>query len=167
MLGEASHCETEQRVEIYTKRPENSLTASTSPSDIVIFATGWKQSVPFLAPELRDAVQRHGRMKLYRFILPPHEQRLGFIGYEGSVACQLTSELGAHWLSQVFRGEMKLPSAPDMDAEIDRVEHWMSQVVPDQEEANPSFHVWPTTPMNFCPIWGLGSRARVMCLRNF
>jgi dimethylaniline monooxygenase (N-oxide forming) len=102
-------------------------------ADIVIFATGWKQSVPFLAPELRDAVQRHGRMKLYRFILPPHEQRLGFIGYVASVACQLTSELGAHWLSQVFRGEMKLPSAPDMDAEIDRVEHWMSQVVPDRE----------------------------------
>jgi dimethylaniline monooxygenase (N-oxide forming) len=102
-------------------------------ADIVIFATGWEQSVPFLAPELRDAVQKHGRLKLYRFILPPHEQRLGFIGYVASIACQFTSELGAHWLSQVFRGEMKLPSTPEMDAEIARVEHWTAQVVPDRE----------------------------------
>src|SRR3984893_4203512 len=58
-------------------------------ADIVILATGWEQSVPFLAPELREAVQKDGRLKLYRFILPPHEQGLGFIGYVASVACQL------------------------------------------------------------------------------
>jgi dimethylaniline monooxygenase (N-oxide forming) len=98
------------------------------PSDMVIFATGWRQSVPFLAPELRETVQSHGRLKLYRFILPPREQCLGFIGYVASVACQFTSEIAAHWLSQTFRGEIKLPSACDMEAGIARVERWTSEV---------------------------------------
>ena len=50
-------------------------------ADIVIFATGWQQGVPFLAPELRDAVLHNGRFNLYRFILPPQAPQLGFIGY--------------------------------------------------------------------------------------
>ena len=100
----------------------------------MIFATGWQQGVPFLVPELRDGVLSNGRFKLYRFILPPRVPRLGFIGYASSIACQFTSEIAAHWLSQSFRGELRLPSADAMEQEIAHVERWTSEAVPGRDQ---------------------------------
>lgn len=99
-------------------------------ADVVIFATGWRQGVDFLDPALRSRVQKNGTFQLYRHILPPEEPHLGFIGYAASLACQLTSEVAAHWLSQVFRGELSLPSVAEMEHEISRVLAWASEVVP-------------------------------------
>ncbi|WP_433731755.1 flavin-containing monooxygenase [Nocardia sp. CA-129566] len=99
-------------------------------ADVVIFATGWRQSLPFLAPELEGAVLRDGHFQLYRRILPPTEHRLGFVGYASSPACQLTAEISAHWLSQSFRGELALPNVDQMQAEILRVRAWLTDVLP-------------------------------------
>jgi cation diffusion facilitator CzcD-associated flavoprotein CzcO len=99
-------------------------------ADVVIFATGWRQSLTFLAPELESAVLHDGHFQLYRHILPPTEQRLGFVGYASSVACQLTSEISAHWLSQSFRGDLPLPAVDDMQAEVNRVRAWLADVLP-------------------------------------
>jgi hypothetical protein len=99
-------------------------------ADVVIFATGWWQTFAFLAPELQAAVWRDGHFRLYRHILPPTEQRLGFVGYASSVACPLTSEISAHWLSQRFRGELTLPAVDEMEAEIERVSAWLAEVLP-------------------------------------
>lgn len=96
----------------------------------MIFATGWRRSLPFLGPELQAAVVRDGNFQLYCHILPPTEPRLGFVGYASSTACQLTSEISAHWLSQGFRGELALPTADAMQAEIGRVRAWSSEVLP-------------------------------------
>jgi cation diffusion facilitator CzcD-associated flavoprotein CzcO len=87
-------------------------------AEVVIFATGWRQSIDVLDAELRDEVRKDGKFHLYRHILPPREPCLGFIGYASSIACQLTSEIAAHWLSQCFRGELKLPSVSAMEREI-------------------------------------------------
>jgi dimethylaniline monooxygenase (N-oxide forming) len=103
-------------------------------SDVVIFATGWRQGIDFLSPELRDEVWRGGKFHLYRHILPAREPRLGFIGYASSIACQLTSEIAAHWLSQCFRGELTLPSALAMEREIARVHAWADEVFPARSE---------------------------------
>jgi hypothetical protein len=75
-------------------------------------------------------VRRDGCFRLYRHILPPTERRLGFVGYASSTACQLTSEVAAHWLSQCFRDELIPPSAAEMEREISRVLEWASEVVP-------------------------------------
>ena len=99
-------------------------------ADVVVFATGWRQSLSFLAPELRAAVVSDGRFQLYRHILPPAEQRLGFVGYASSTACQLTSEISAHWLSQCFRGQLALPSVDEMRSELRRVRAWLEEVLP-------------------------------------
>lgn len=103
-------------------------------ADVVVFATGWRQEFAFLAPDLHAAVRHDGRLRLFRHILPPTEPRLGFIGYASSTACQLTSEISAHWLSQHFRGELPLPPVVDMDAEIDRVHAWLAEVLPARPE---------------------------------
>jgi len=99
-------------------------------ADVVIFATGWRQQVAFLADELRRQVERAGAFHLYRFVLPPDVPQLGFIGYNSSTACQLTSEIAAHWLAQVFRGELALPTRAEMHAEIARVHRWAAQAMP-------------------------------------
>jgi cation diffusion facilitator CzcD-associated flavoprotein CzcO len=103
-------------------------------ADVVIFATGWQQRLDFLDSELRREVLKDGRFHLYRHILPPREPRVGFIGYASSIACQLTSEIAAHWLSQCFRGELQLPAVPDMEREISRVHAWANEVFPARRE---------------------------------
>ena len=99
-------------------------------ADVVIFATGWRQTLPFLAPELASAAMQDGNFRLYRHILPPTEPGLGFVGYASSIACQLTSEISAHWLSQTLRGAHTLPAVDDMKAEIQRVQTWLAEVFP-------------------------------------
>ena len=105
-------------------------TSETLQADLIVLATGWRQSFTFLDADLLSKVERSGRLGLYRHILPPQEPRLGFIGYASSTACQLTSEVGAHWLSQCFRGELNLPTVADMEREIARVLDWASEVFP-------------------------------------
>jgi cation diffusion facilitator CzcD-associated flavoprotein CzcO len=99
-------------------------------ADVVVLATGWHQRFAFLDTDLLSRVQRNNRLSLYRHILPPLELRLGFIGYASSTACQLTSEVGAHWLSQCFQGAMSLPSVAEMEREIVRVLEWANDVFP-------------------------------------
>jgi len=99
-------------------------------ADTVVFATGWRQTLHFLTPELASAAMRDGRFLLYRHILPPTEPRLGFIGYASSTACQLTAEIAAHWLSQTFRGELIPPTVDEMESEIQRVHAWLADVLP-------------------------------------
>lgn len=103
-------------------------------ADVVVFATGWRQKLPFLSSDLASIVLREGRFRLFRHILPPAEQRLGFVGYASSTACQLSSEVSAHWLSQAFRGELTLPAVADMDAQIDRVHAWLAEEFPTRAE---------------------------------
>jgi dimethylaniline monooxygenase (N-oxide forming) len=103
-------------------------------ADVVIFATGWRQTLPFLSSEIASTMLRDGRFWLYRHILPPTEHRVGFVGYASSTACQLTSEMSAHWLSQAFRGELTLPPVDDMHAEIQRVNDWLADVFPARAE---------------------------------
>jgi dimethylaniline monooxygenase (N-oxide forming) len=99
-------------------------------ADVVVFATGWRQPLSFLPTELRAAAVRDGRFQLYRHILPPTQQRLGFVGYASSTACQLSAEISAQWLSQHFRGELALPRIDEMQDEIRRVQAWLEQALP-------------------------------------
>lgn len=128
---------TPKRAQIASFTGATSLTLDTGEqveADVVIFATGWRQGVHFLEPELHGRVFKEGRFHLYRHILPPDEPGLGFIGYASSLACQFTSEMGAHWLSQHFRGELALPSRPEMEHEIARVQQWTAEVFPARKE---------------------------------
>jgi cation diffusion facilitator CzcD-associated flavoprotein CzcO len=105
-------------------------TGESLDADVVIFATGWRQTLACLDDDVRRRVERDGGFDLYRLILPPDVPRLGFVGYNSSTACQLTSEIAAHWLSQHFRGELSLPSPEEMRAEIARFRRWAADVMP-------------------------------------
>lgn len=141
-------------------------------ADLVIFATGWYQSVPFLAPDLRNEIQPDGRFELFRSILPPTEWRLGFVGYASSANCPLTSEIAAHWLSRCFLAEMGLPDPADMKQEIARVRKWTAKIFPKRAEGyfiggyvahyldelmrDMGLHPWQTTSFlseYLAPLW--------------
>lgn len=105
-------------------------------ADLVVCATGWRQSLAFLEPELQREIRPDGQFRLYRHILPPAEPRLGFVGYASSGNSPLTSEVAAHWLSQCFRGELALPDKSEMEQCIDRVLDWTERTFPQQSEGH-------------------------------
>ena len=80
------------------------------PADVVVFGTGFRQEVPFLAASVRrHVVDDDGVFHLYRNILHPDVPRLGFVGYNASLYSQLTSEIAARWLARHFLGRVPLP----------------------------------------------------------
>ena len=103
-------------------------------ADLVVFATGWRQDVSLLASGLREEVERDGKFRLYRHILPPRERRLGFVGYASAANSPLTSEVAAHWLSECFLGALTLPDAVTMEREIERRHEWAGEVFPNRNE---------------------------------
>ena len=103
-------------------------------ADLVIMGTGWQRDLSFLSDELRAKVMKNGRFHLYRRILPPGQQRLAFVGFFPTLTCPLSSEVGAHWATQLFTGNMRLPSTAEMDREIERLEHWARERVPELED---------------------------------
>ncbi len=103
-------------------------------ADLVIMGTGWQRDMSFLSDELRSQVIRNGRFHLHRRILPPGQQRLAFIGFFPTLTCPLSSEVGAHWATQLFTGNMSLPSPEEMDREIERLENWAKERVPEMED---------------------------------
>jgi cation diffusion facilitator CzcD-associated flavoprotein CzcO len=107
---------------------------TTLEADVVIFATGWRQPLDFLDAQLRDQIVIGDHFHLYRHVLPPAQPRIGFVGYTSSVSCQLTAEVSAHWLSDVFLGRLTLPTVPEMDAEIARVRAWLGHALPGRPE---------------------------------
>jgi hypothetical protein len=102
------------------------------PADTVVFATGWHQSISFLSAELQREIAGDGYIRLFRQILPPTAQNIGFVGYASSFACQLTAEIGAHWLSEHFLGSLAIPSVDEMNREIDRVHAWADENLPNR-----------------------------------
>ncbi|MDC3983277.1 flavin-containing monooxygenase [Polyangium jinanense] len=90
------------------------------PADVVIFGTGFRQEFPFLEPSLQRIVQdEEGTFRLYRGLYHPDVPGLGFCGFINSLYSQLTSEVGARWLCELFRGRMKLPPREEVIARID------------------------------------------------
>jgi len=104
-------------------------------TDLVIFATGWRQNTNFIDPALRrEIVGENGHFRLYRQILPPSVPRMGFVGYASSFAAQMTAEIGAHWLSQCFLKGFTLPTADEMNDEIGKVHDWAAEEMPSRRE---------------------------------
>lgn len=94
------------------------------PADVVIFGTGFRQEFPFLEPSLRRIVQdEDGTFRLYRGLYHPDAPGLGFCGFVNSLYSQLTSEVGARWLCELFRGRMKLPPREEV---IARIDEWLA-----------------------------------------
>ncbi|XP_004688156.1 PREDICTED: dimethylaniline monooxygenase [N-oxide-forming] 5-like isoform X2 [Condylura cristata] len=86
--------------------------------DVVIFATGYKFSFPFLES---DSTVLDNQYTMFKFVFPPQLEKptLAFIGILQPVGAVIpTSEIQSRWAAHVFKGLNKLPSVSDMMADI-------------------------------------------------
>ena len=83
--------------------------------DIVVFATGYRITFPFLDPELLDP--RDNELRLYQRVVPPHLPGLWFVGFIQVVGSGIALfEHQAQWVGDLIAGRCALPPARDMEA---------------------------------------------------
>ncbi|KAF3691143.1 Dimethylaniline monooxygenase [N-oxide-forming] 5 [Channa argus] len=86
---------------------------------LVVFATGYRFSFPFLASHAVSVSEN--KVSLYKYVFPPELDRptLAIIGLVQPLgAIMPISEMQARWATRVFKGCIKLPSVPAMLKEI-------------------------------------------------
>lgn len=117
-------------VEAYTDKGLRLATGEEVAADVVVFATGHHKTFPFLDPNVRvhDA---DGRLRLYRGIVPPGADRLGFVGFRQVFNNIMGMELTAHWLTGHFLETLlTAPGEREMEEATDARLAWQEQVLP-------------------------------------
>lgn len=100
-------------------------------ADIVIFGTGFTQNISFLEDKYRNLVMdEEGNFHLYRSIIHPDVPNLGFIGYNSSMFCQLTSEVASWWMLEYIKGNLVLPETWQIYREINTNFRWTQRHLP-------------------------------------
>ncbi|XP_068547273.1 dimethylaniline monooxygenase [N-oxide-forming] 4-like isoform X2 [Anas acuta] len=87
--------------------------------DVVLFATGYIFSFPFLEESVRSPLKNN--RSLYKCIFPPQLERptlaiMGLVQLTGSVMAG--AEIQARWVTGIFAGAYKLPPASRMMADV-------------------------------------------------
>jgi hypothetical protein len=92
---------------------------SVEHADLLVLATGYRVSLPFLAPEVYDPA--HNAMPLYQRVVAPHRPGLWFVGFIQTVGSGIPLyEYQAQWIGDVLTGLAALPSVAEMEAWIAR-----------------------------------------------
>ena len=90
---------------------------TTEHADLLVYATGYDISLPFLDPEVFDP--SGNRMPLYQRAVLPHRPGLFFIGFMQTVGANIPlMEYQSAWIGDVLTGAAVLPSVEQMDAWI-------------------------------------------------
>ncbi|MGX5816933.1 flavin-containing monooxygenase [Chitinophaga lutea] len=117
--------------------------------DVVVFGTGFTQSMPFLEPRHAAAITGpDGVFRLYRNILHPDVPQLGFVGFNSSLFTTLTSEIAAQWLVRYADGAMPLPGRQEMQRDMEFMASWRKSGRPIASE----FSGTCVAPFNFMHI---------------
>lgn len=117
-------------VEAYTDQGLRLATGEEVAADVIVFATGHRKVFPFLDPSVR-VHDSAGRLRLYRGIVPPGADRLGFVGFRQVFNNIMGMELTAHWLARHFRATLRTaPSEREMRDAVDARLAWQEQVLP-------------------------------------
>ncbi|XP_026511195.1 dimethylaniline monooxygenase [N-oxide-forming] 4-like isoform X1 [Terrapene carolina triunguis] len=103
--------------------------------DMVVFATGYTFSFPFLEESVRNIYR--SKYALYKYIFPPPLEKptlavLGLIELTGSIMAG--TELQARWATRVFKGLNQLPPASRLMAEVaKKQQHLIKQGLSNKE----------------------------------
>lgn len=88
-------------------------------ADLLVCATGFVQTVPFLAEDLqRRLTDDDGNFLLYRQIKPLDVPDLSFAGYNSSLFSPLSAEIAAVWITRDLLGRLSLPAAEEQRAAV-------------------------------------------------
>jgi cation diffusion facilitator CzcD-associated flavoprotein CzcO len=100
------------------RRPQAVLDDGTELSaDLVVAATGFEQSVPFLDGSL-TVRNGKGEFELFRNVLPHDAPNLTFAGYNTSFVSSLSAEAGATWIAAHLAGALTLPPLAERRAQV-------------------------------------------------
>ncbi|GAB3504516.1 flavin-binding monooxygenase-like family protein [Emticicia fontis] len=88
--------------------------------DVIIYATGYKVSFPFLKHYIEFDVEEKNNLRLYKRVIHPNFQNLFFIGLLQPLgAIMPLAELQAKWIAKIVKSECKLPSKQEMLGSIE------------------------------------------------
>lgn len=95
-------------------------------ADMVVLSVGSQSpKFPFLDDALRARLEAESDgPQLYRHILHPSFPQLGFAGFNHGFMHVPSAEIGALWLAALWRGELDLPSAAQMERDAAHVQAW-------------------------------------------
>ena len=100
-------------------------------ADVIVFATGFHKRVPFFDADA-DLKTDDGQFFLYRSIVPPDVEDIGFVGLRQTFNNFISMEVTAHWLSAYFKDELiESPTTEEMYETIDRRLEWLESEMPD------------------------------------
>jgi cation diffusion facilitator CzcD-associated flavoprotein CzcO len=89
------------------------------PADLIVCATGFTQSVPFLPADVTGQVlDERGNFMLYRQIRPVAVPGLYFNGYNSSFFSPLNAEMAALWIAADLAGAVALPAPAAMREQV-------------------------------------------------
>ncbi|GAB6033689.1 flavin-dependent monooxygenase [Chamberlinius hualienensis] len=103
-------------------------TSTTYPIDAVVLATGYNIVFPFIDKSL--VTVDNNFVDLYKYVFPPNIQpsTLAFIGLIQPVGSVVPiSELQCRWFISVLTKQSKLPSAEQMEADIEKLRDVMAK----------------------------------------
>jgi len=90
---------------------------SSVEADVVVYCTGYKVTFPFLDDTVVRAEDNH--VDLYRRVVPPDRPGLYFIGLLQPIgAIMPLAEVQAHWVADLIRGRVTLPSPAQMRRQV-------------------------------------------------
>jgi len=90
---------------------------SSVEADVVVYCTGYKVTFPFLDETVVRADDNH--IDLYRRVVPPDLPGLYFIGLVQPLGAVMPlAEAQAHWVADLIRGRVALPSPAEMRRQV-------------------------------------------------
>ncbi len=100
-------------------------------TDVMIFATGFHQNIPFLEEQYRQQIiDNQGTFHLYRNLIHPDVPEMGFVGYNSTFSGTLSSEIGSRWLVESVKGNLVLPLRSEMLKDIEAELNWRQTKTP-------------------------------------
>jgi hypothetical protein len=104
---------------------------STERIDRIVYATGYRISVPYLSPSLLASEDR--TLPLYRRIVPPASPGLYFAGFVDAPGGLLpVVETQGQWIAAAIAGRLRLPSPERMWQALERPERRTRRRFPDE-----------------------------------
>jgi dimethylaniline monooxygenase (N-oxide forming) len=86
---------------------------SVEPVDVLVYATGYDVTLPFLDPAVLDAPGNV--LDLYLRVVPPRRRGLFLVGFVQTVGANIAlMEHQAEWIGDLLTGACELPSAEEM-----------------------------------------------------
>ncbi len=87
--------------------------------DVIVWATGYEISFPFLPPEVLEV--EDNELPLYRMVVPPDIDGLYFIALLQPLGAMMPlAEAQSEWVADLLTGEAALPTRDEMWKEIER-----------------------------------------------